>query len=43
MPDAQLHKILVSENFEVTVAFIALRALFAMISFFMALFWSALL
>lgn len=40
--DAQLQKILVSENFEVTFAFVALGALFAMISFSMALFWSPL-
>jgi len=41
--DAQLQKILISEKVEVTVVLIALGALFAMISFFMALLWSPLL
>lgn len=38
--DAQLRRILVIENFEVTVVFIALGVLFAMISFLMTLFWN---
>jgi Ca-activated chloride channel family protein len=41
--DAQLQTILVSEKVEVTVAFVGLGTLFAMISFLMALIWSPLL
>jgi Ca-activated chloride channel family protein len=38
--DPQLHTILVSENVELTVVFIALAALFAMFSFLLVLLWS---
>ena len=41
--ETQLQTILVSEDMEVTVAFIALGALSAMISFFLSLLWSPLL
>jgi len=40
--DPQLQTILVSENAEVTAAFVLLGALFAVISFFMALVWNPL-
>ncbi len=38
--DSQLPRSMVKENFEVTVVFVALGVLFAMISYLMTLFWS---
>ena len=40
--DAQLQRIMIKENVEVTVLFIGLGTLFALISFLMTLFWSPL-